>query len=115
LSKGKITLVQKNTIVGESSWWVYIILASDNSYYTGITVDVARRWHEHLHSPKGAKFFRGRSPKQLVYLQTCKNRSVASSREAAIKKLSRVNKIKLTADSINELEQVLAQGLVLVD
>tara|TARA_R110002072_G_scaffold64494_1_gene160450 strand:+ start:444 stop:782 length:339 start_codon:yes stop_codon:yes gene_type:complete len=106
-------LVQKNIAVDESPWWVYIILASDNSYYTGITVDVARRWNEHLNTAKGAKFFRGRSPKQLVYLQACENRSVASSREAAIKNLSRSNKIKQLTDPINQVEQVLAQGLVL--
>ena len=108
-------MVQKNIAVDKSPWWVYIILASDNSYYAGITVDMARRWGEHLHSPKGAKFFRGRKPKQLVYLQACENRSVASSREAAIKKLSRLNKIKLLTDFTNQLEQVLAQGLVLGD
>jgi|TARA_B110000114_G_scaffold96122_1_gene101308 putative endonuclease len=108
-------LVQKNIAVAESPWWVYIILASDNSYYTGITVDMARRWNEHLYSPKGAKFFRGRKPKQLVYLQACQNRSVASSREAAIKKLSRINKIKLLADPINQLKKALVQGLVLTD
>jgi putative endonuclease len=101
--------------VDESPWWVYIILASDNSYYAGITVDMARRWNEHLHSPKGAKFFRGRKPTQLVYLQACENRSVASSREAAIKKLSRINKIKLLADPINQLKKALAQGLELTD
>ena len=76
---------------------------------------MARRWNEHLHSPKGAKFFRGRKPKQLVYLQACQNRSVASSREAAIKKLSRINKIKLLADPINQLKKALVQGLVLTD
>ena len=108
-------MVQKNIAVDESPWWVYIILSSDNSYYTGITVDMARRWNEHLHSPKGAKFFRGRKPKQLVYLQACENRSVASSREAAIKKLSRINKIKLLADPINQLKKALDQGLVLTD
>ena len=76
---------------------------------------MARRWNEHLYSPKGAKFFRGRKPKQLVYLQACQNRSVASSREAAIKKLSRINKIKLLADPINQLKKALVQGLVLTD
>jgi putative endonuclease len=107
-------LEQKNITSDGNSWWVYIILASDNSYYTGITVDMARRWSEHSHSPKGAKFFRGRSPKQLVYLQACENRSIASSREAAIKKLSRSHKIKLLADPLNQLKKALAQGLVLV-
>jgi putative endonuclease len=76
---------------------------------------MARRWNEHMHSPKGAKFFRGRKPKQLVYLQACENRSVASSREAAIKKLRRINKIKLLAAPINQLKKALAQGLVLTD
>jgi putative endonuclease len=111
----KRTLELKNTTMASSSWWVYIILASDNSYYTGITVDVARRWNEHLHTSKGAKFFRGRSPVQLVYLQACADRSTASSREAAIKKLSRRNKVKLLTDPGNQLKKSLAQGLVLAD
>jgi putative endonuclease len=106
-------LVQKNIIVDENCWWIYIILTSDNVYYTGITVDVARRWNEHMNTAKGAKFFRGRSPKRLVYLQPCDNRGVASSREAAIKKLSRRQKIKLLTDPINQVEQALAQGLQL--
>ncbi len=75
-------------------WSVYIILASDNTYYTGITIDMERRWLQHSNN-KGAKYFRGRSPVKVVYREEGFNRSTASIREAAIKKLSRKQKQQL--------------------
>lgn len=77
-----------------TNWSVYIILASDNTYYTGITTDMDRRWQQHLNK-KGAKFFRGRKPVKIVRQEYGFNRSTASQREAAIKKLSRKEKILL--------------------
>lgn len=77
------------------SWSVYIILTSDNLLYTGITNDVARRWHAHCHTKQGAKFFRGRKPKTLLYIEASFDRSTASKREIQIKKLSRQQKIAL--------------------
>lgn len=79
---------------GAENWIVYIIQASDNSYYTGITTDLERRWLQHS-SNKGAKYFRGRSPVKIVYREEGFNRSTASIREAAIKKLSRKKKLQL--------------------
>jgi len=78
------------------NWQVYIILCSDDSLYTGITTDVDRRFSEHLDGT-GAKYFRGRSPRQLVYLETGHNRSSASRREAEIKRLRPVDKRRLIA------------------
>lgn len=73
-------------------WIVYMIRASDHTLYTGITTDVARRFSEHANG-KGAKYFHaGRQPEQLVYIEVCHDRSSASRREAAIKKLSRREK-----------------------
>ena len=77
------------------NWCVYIIESSDGRYYTGITTDMIKRWHAHSHTKQGAKFFRGRQPKQLLYLEGQHSRSSASKREAAIKKLSRRCKQKL--------------------
>jgi putative endonuclease len=77
------------------NWCVYIIEASDNSLYTGITTDMERRWEQHSGGKGGAKFFRGRSPKVLRFLEKDHCRSSASQREAAIKKLSRPSKLKL--------------------
>ncbi|WP_111640810.1 GIY-YIG nuclease family protein [Marinimicrobium alkaliphilum] len=78
-------------------WQVYIILSSDNQLYTGITTDIERRWREHTRGKAGARYFRGRTPAQLCYLETGHDRSSASQREAAIKKLSRAQKNTLIA------------------
>ncbi|MDH3979180.1 MAG: GIY-YIG nuclease family protein [Gammaproteobacteria bacterium] len=75
-------------------WQVYIILCTDNSLYTGITNDIERRLSQHG-GKQGAKYFRGRKPKQLVYLEAGHTRSSASRREADIKKLGRVEKLRL--------------------
>jgi len=76
-------------------WYVYIVQCSDKSLYTGITVDVDRRVLEHNTSNKGAKYTRPRRPVQLVYSEIHEDRSSASKRESAIKKLSRAEKITL--------------------
>ena len=72
-----------------------MILCSDDSLYTGITTDVERRFSEHLAGKAGAKYFRGRSPQQVVFVEDGHNRSSASIREAEIKKLSRTEKLQL--------------------
>ena len=73
-------------------WWVYIIEASDNSLYTGITTDVDRRFEEHLNGKKGARYFNGRKPVRVVYQEQGHDRSSASQREAEIKSFSRREK-----------------------
>ena len=77
------------------AWYVYVIRASDDSLYTGITTDVQRRFKEHMSTAKGARFFRGRSPVEVVYSENHPDRSSATRREAEIKKLSRPEKLKL--------------------
>jgi len=69
------------------NWQVYMILCSDRSIYTGITTDIARRFSQHA-TGRGAKYFRGRTPDVLVYLEGGHDRSTASQREAMIKKMS---------------------------
>ena len=76
------------------NWSVYIILCSDESLYTGITIDIDRRINQHT-TGLGAKYFRNRSPKELAYLETGHNRSSATKREMAIKKLSKAEKIAI--------------------
>ncbi len=82
-----------------------MILCSDNSLYTGISSDVERRMLQHA-SQRGAKYFRGRQPEQLVYLESGHNRSSASQREAAIKKLRRSDKEHLIQSEHNEISGV---------
>ncbi len=78
------------------SWTVYIIEASDGSLYTGITTDMERRWQEHAVGLRGAKFFcAGRRPQRLCYQEAAVDRSAATRRELAIKRLSRTQKLSL--------------------
>lgn len=84
-----------------SQWFVYIIRASDDSLYTGITTDVERRFKEHCGTRLGARFFRGRQPLEVVYTENHPDRSSALRREAVIKGLSRVLKLQLIAETHN--------------
>ena len=76
----------------QANWSVYIIQASDRSYYTGVTTDIERRFKEHATGARGAKYFQGRAPLEVVYLEDGHTRSSACKREAAIKKLQRAQK-----------------------
>ena len=79
------------------TWYVYIIESDDDCLYTGITNNLARRWHAHLHRKDGAKYFRGRKPRKIVYVELADDRSGASRREAQIKSLRRREKLVLVA------------------
>lgn len=78
----------------EQSWSVYILLASDQRLYTGITNNMTARWLKHCNN-RGAKFFRGRSPVALCYQEPEHSRSSASKREHAIKQLTKQQKLTL--------------------
>lgn len=65
-----------------------MILTSDDQVYTGITTDMRRRWQAHESGRAGARYFRGRKPVQLCFLEEGHNRSTASQREHALKALS---------------------------
>ena len=76
------------------NWCVYIILCSDDTLYTGITIDIQRRIKQHARG-LGAKYFRTRTPKEIVFLETEHDRSSATKREMAIKKLNKIEKTTL--------------------
>ena len=77
------------------SYFVYIVKCSDDTLYTGIAIDVKRRLEEHNHSDRGAKYTKIRRPVKLLYSEELDNRSSATKREIAIKKLSRDKKLEL--------------------
>jgi len=71
---------------------VYILQCSDDTLYTGITTDLARRVKEHNSSSLGAKYTHSRRPVTLVYSKQFSSRSAAQIEESRIKKLSRSQK-----------------------
>ena len=76
------------------AWFVYMLRCRDGSLYTGVASDVERRFAEHL-SGKGAKYTRSHPPVAVVYREECADKSAALRREAAVKKLSRRQKLDL--------------------
>jgi putative endonuclease len=67
---------------------------ADGSLYTGITTDVDRRFVEHQEGV-GSAYTKARGARRVVYTEDYPDRSSASKREAAIKKLSRQEKLAL--------------------
>lgn len=76
-------------------WEVYMIQTKSGKLYTGITNDLKRRFDEHQKKQRGAHFFHFSSPEKVVFRESYPNRSEASKREAAIKKMSRQEKLSL--------------------
>ncbi len=73
-------------------WYLYLLECTDGSLYTGITVDVERRFLEHL-SGKGARYTRSHKPIRLVGLRLFSSRSEVLRAELAIKRLPREKKL----------------------
>ena len=91
------------------NWQVYIILCSDDSLYTGITTDIRRRMAQHGGCRGGARYFRGRRPERVVYIEDGHTRSSAGRREAAIKKLNRAQKCSLIASETNGMASICVE------
>ncbi len=81
------------------SWYLYVAKCRDESLYTGITTDISRRLKEH-NAKKGAFYTQNKTPVKLVYQEAMANQSEARKREAAIKKLSRKEKLELVGMKI---------------
>jgi putative endonuclease len=74
--------------------YVYVLQCADDTLYTGYTTNIERRVTEH-DSGEGAKYTRGRTPVELVHVESFDSRSAAMSREYEIKQLSRAAKESL--------------------
>lgn len=72
-------------------WYVYLIECVDGSVYTGIAVDVDRRYAQHV-AGKGARYTRSHPPSQLLARFEYPDRGAASRAEHAIKQLTPTRK-----------------------
>ena len=81
----------------KQKWSVYILKCADDTLYTGITDDVARRIAQH-NAGKGAKYTRGRGPVRMCYLESCDDKSAALRREYEIKSMTRAEKLSMITD-----------------
>jgi putative endonuclease len=81
-----------------SPWLVYIVRCADGSLYTGITNDLAARLKKH-NAGTGAKYTRARRPVRLVWSEKKSSEGAARRREAMIKRLTRLEKLRLVGKS----------------
>jgi putative endonuclease len=74
---------------------VYILECSDGTFYCGSTNNLKKRLHEHNNLKNGARYTKARRPVFLRYHEILETLSLARTREAEIKRLSRNQKMKL--------------------
>ena len=75
-------------------YFVYLLLCADQSIYTGITTEVARRFDEHK-AGKGGSYTRAHKAVKILYVEKQPDRGSALKREAEIKKWPREKKLML--------------------
>ena len=76
---------------------MYLVQCADGTLYAGWTRDVARRCAAHNAGTAGAKYTRSRRPVRVVYAEQCADKNAALRREAALKKMTRAQKLALAA------------------
>jgi predicted GIY-YIG superfamily endonuclease len=74
---------------------VYILECADATLYIGCTNDIDKRIHAHNHGKNGARYTKARRPVVLRYIEAVGTKGKAQSREAALKRLSRADKLAL--------------------
>ncbi len=93
-----------------TGWNLYIVRCSDDSLYTGIAKDVARRFCEHQENgPKCAKYLRGKGPLNLVLQQHIGSKSEALKIENRIKQLPKALKEEMLIEP-NMLQRLINQS-----
>ncbi len=76
------------------TWFVYMLRCADGTLYTGITTDLARRTKQH-NAGTASRYTRSRCPVHVIYRERQRSQSLALKREAAIKRLTRRQKLAL--------------------
>ena len=73
------------------SYFCYLLLCSDGSFYCGWTTNLEKRLACHNRG-SGSRYTRTRRPVKLVYYAECQNRLAAMKYERKIKSLSHSQK-----------------------
>ena len=74
-------------------WYVYILLCSDGSLYTGSSNDPEARFDDHKKG-KGGRYTRSHKPIKILHTEQLESKSTALKRELQIKGWGREEKIK---------------------
>jgi putative endonuclease len=80
-------------------WLCYILCCADDTLYTGITNNLEKRLSAH-NAGTATTYTRARRPVELVFVESCSDKSSALKREMEIKSLVRPKKLALIESSI---------------
>lgn len=72
-------------------FYTYVLRCSDNSFYTGYTINPKQRLLMH-NKKKASKYTRSRTPVEFVFIKAFQNKNKAMSFEKRIKLLTRKQK-----------------------
>lgn len=116
MTKNKKASESSRMKTNQSYYWVYILLCENNTYYTGYTTDLEKRYQSHINGTGKCKYTRSFKP--LCIAQCWKifgDKSFAMQMERHIKKLSRAEKEKIISQpamlSIDErVKTVISQS-----
>ncbi len=90
-------------------YYVYILICSDDSYYTGITNNISKRLSEHNNSLDKSSYTYSRRPAKVIYQETFQNPNDAIMWEKRIKGWSRKKKEALINGDFEELKNLSNQ------
>lgn len=77
-------------------YWIYILECENNSFYTGYTINLEKRYLAHLNGTGKCKYTRSFKPVRIAQCwKITGTKKLAMQLERQIKKLSRVDKEKL--------------------
>ena len=87
------------------TYYVYILKCSDNTYYTGVTNDLERRFNEHLVGTIPDSYTFSRRPVELVFHQIFNDIKLAIAFEKKVKDWSRKKKEAIINDNWDKLPE----------
>lgn len=92
-------------VTKEMQYWVYILHCENNSYYTGYTNNLSRRFEQHLAGTGRCKYTRSFKPLAIACCwEVFASKSTAMQIERFIKKMPKNAKLKLIAQPEKLLE-----------
>lgn len=85
--------------MNKKNYWVYILRCENNTYYTGYTNDLIKRYQSHVSGTGKCKYTRSFKPIEIAQSwEIHGSRALAMQIERKIKKLSRAEKEKIIAN-----------------
>ncbi len=85
--------------MSNSSYWVYMLLCENNTYYTGYTNNLEKRYLSHVEGTGRCKYTRSFKPIKIAQSWEIREGKLKAMKvERYIKKLSRMDKDKIVND-----------------